>query len=70
MVISLQQDCLQSIKRLESTCSAMQKEQSAVSKAVKELQEMMKEGVKKSFSFKGSGYEVTNAYSHEMLNSL
>ena len=55
--VTLLQDCLQGIKRVEGLCAALHKEQSSLSKAVKELQELVKEG-QKSFTLKGSGYEV------------
>ena len=51
-------ECLQAVKKVEPSNSAIRKEQTSIAKAIKELEELMREGQKKSFTLKGSGYEV------------
>ena len=58
LLVSLQRECLQAVKKVEASNSAIRKEQTSIAKAIKELEELMREGQKKSFTLKGSGYEV------------
>lgn len=64
----MQRECLQAVKKFEASNSAMRKEQTAIAKAIKELEELIREGQRKSFTLKGSGYEVNDDVCLSMTN--
>ena len=56
----MQRECLQAVKKVEASNNALRKEQTAIAKAIKELEQLIREGQRKSFTLKGSGYEVND----------
>ena len=56
----MQRECLQAVKKVEASNNALRKEQTAIAKAIKELEELIREGQRKSFTLKGSGYQVND----------
>ena len=60
LLVSMQRECLQAVKKVEASNSTIRKEQTTIAKAIKELEELIREGQKKSFTLKGSGYEVND----------
>ena len=59
VMVSLQRECLQAVKRVESSNMTIQTQQRSILKELKELEELVREGQIKSFTLKGSGYETS-----------
>lgn len=60
VMVSLQRECLQAVKRVESSNMTIQTQQRSILKELKELEELVREGQIKSFTLKGSGYEASH----------
>jgi len=54
VMVSLQRECLQVVKRVETSNMTIQTQQRSILKELKELEELVREGQIKPFTLKGS----------------